>query len=123
MNVELIPSFDCLRVAFIVACMYTGIGVFRLGWLMKFLGHPVIGGFMTGASLVIGMGQVKYVLGFKIAMGSSTKIQDYMYAYTANMNQFRWQEYIMGVTCIFIQVFFKVSLYVCMDGLFHYDMA
>jgi sulfate transporter 4 len=33
---------------------------------MKFLGHAVIGGFMTGAAITIGIGQLKYVLGFKV---------------------------------------------------------
>ena len=63
---------------------------------------------MSGAAITIGSGQVKYVLGFKINMGSSTRFQDYMQQYINNMNQFRWQEYIMGVTCIFLLVVFKV---------------
>ena len=72
--------------------MYTGIGVLRMGWLMKFLSHSVIGGFMSGAAITIGVGQIKYILGFKINMGSSTRIQDYFAQYIQNMHQFRWQE-------------------------------
>ena len=40
-------------------------------------------------------------------MGSSTRLQDYLNQYFSKMNQMRWQEYIMGVTFIFILVCFK----------------
>ena len=98
--------------------MYTGIGLLRMGWLMKFLGHSVIGGFMSGAAITIGIGQVKYILGFKISMGASTRLNDYMQQYINNMHQFRWQEYIMGITCIFILIFFKVLSVKSLDPCF-----
>jgi MFS superfamily sulfate permease-like transporter len=41
----------------------TGVGILRLGWLTHYLSHAVISGFMTGASITIGMSQVKYLLG------------------------------------------------------------
>ena len=75
---------------------------------MKFLSHSVIGGFMSGAAITIGLGQAKYIFGFKIVMGSSTQLQLYLQQYVQNMNQLRWQEYIMGITCIFILIAFKV---------------
>ena len=40
-------------------------------------------------------------------MGSSTRLQDYLNQYFSKMNQMRWQEYIMGVTFIFILIGFK----------------
>jgi SulP family sulfate permease len=46
-----------------VACLYTAIGVLRLGFLIRFLSHAVITGFTSGAALVIAAGQVKYLLG------------------------------------------------------------
>ncbi|GAX72884.1 hypothetical protein CEUSTIGMA_g339.t1 [Chlamydomonas eustigma] len=63
-----------IQLAFIVACIYTGIGLLQLGWLMKFLSHPVVGGFMSGAAITNGLGQAKYVFGFKISMGPSTRL-------------------------------------------------
>ncbi|GAX84213.1 hypothetical protein CEUSTIGMA_g11636.t1 [Chlamydomonas eustigma] len=96
-----------IQVAFIVACLYTAIGLLRMGWIMKFLSHSVISGFMTGAAVTIGIGQVKYVLGYSISMGSSTALQNYIQQYAANIWQLRWQEYIMGITCMFVLVFFK----------------
>jgi sulfate transporter 4 len=39
----------------------------KLGFLVSFLGHPVISGFTSGAAIIIGLSQVKYVLGFSVA--------------------------------------------------------
>lgn len=98
------------QLAFIVACLYTGIGVLQMGWLTKFLGHAIISGFMSGAAITIGSGQVKYILGYKINMiNGSTKWQDYWYEYTKKARNLRWQEYIMGVMFIYILVLFKYS--------------
>ncbi|GAX84215.1 hypothetical protein CEUSTIGMA_g11638.t1 [Chlamydomonas eustigma] len=96
-----------IQVAFIVACLYTAVGLLRMGWMMKFLSHSVISGFMTGAAITIGIGQAKYVLGYSISMGSSTALQNYIQQYAANIWQLRWQEYIMGITCIYVLVLFK----------------
>lgn len=38
--------------------MYTAVGVLQLGWVTNFLSHSVIAGFMTGASVIIGLSQV-----------------------------------------------------------------
>jgi MFS superfamily sulfate permease-like transporter len=47
-----------IQVAFLVACMYTGVGVLRLGFIVRFLSHSVITGFTSGAAVIIGMSQV-----------------------------------------------------------------
>jgi len=40
--------------------------VFRLGFLITFLGHPVTSGFTTGAAIIIGLSQLKYFLGYHL---------------------------------------------------------
>ncbi len=47
------------QVAFLAGCLYTLVGVLRLGWLTNFLSHSVISGFMTGASVIIGLSQAR----------------------------------------------------------------
>lgn len=52
---------DCLihsQVAFIAGCLYTAVGILKLGWLTNFLSHSVISGFMSGASVIIALSQV-----------------------------------------------------------------
>lgn len=41
-------------------------GVFRLGFLVNFLSHPVISGFTSAAALIIGFSQLKNLLGINI---------------------------------------------------------
>jgi hypothetical protein len=54
------PHFGALQViqlAFLVACMYTGVGVLRLGFMVRFLSHSVITGFTSGAQAGGGVGR------------------------------------------------------------------
>lgn len=60
-------------------------GVFRLGFIVQFLSHPVISGFTSAAALIIGLSQLKHLLGvdlerskniFVILWGAISKIQN-----------------------------------------------
>lgn len=42
------------------------LGVFRLGFLVNFLSHPVISGFTSAAAIIIGLSQLKHLLGIQI---------------------------------------------------------
>ena len=42
------------------------LGVFRLGFIVNFLSHPVISGFTSAAALIIGFSQLKHLLGVNI---------------------------------------------------------
>ena len=41
-------------------------GVFRLGFLTRYLSDPLISGFTVGASFVVFTSQVKYIFGLKV---------------------------------------------------------
>jgi MFS superfamily sulfate permease-like transporter len=47
------------QLAFLVSILYTGVGILRLGFLIRLLSHPVTTGFTSGAAVIIGMSQVK----------------------------------------------------------------
>jgi len=60
-------------------------GVFRLGFVVQFLSHPVISGFTSAAALIIGLSQLKHLLGvdlerskniFVILWGAVSNIQN-----------------------------------------------
>lgn len=53
--------------------------------------------------------QVKYIFGVKITMGSSTRLQDYLAQYLSQIRNLRWEEFVMGVTCMIILIAFRVS--------------
>lgn len=61
---------DYIAMAIMLAAMVGAIqlllGIFRLGFLVNFLSHPVISGFTSAAALIIGLSQLKHLLGVSI---------------------------------------------------------
>ncbi len=55
-----------LTLAFMVGAVQFLMGAFRLGFLVNFLSHPVISGFTSAAAIIIGLSQLKHLLGIKI---------------------------------------------------------
>jgi len=56
-----------ILLALMVGIMQLMLGVLRLGFLVNFLSHPVISGFTSAAALIIGLNQLKHLLGLEIA--------------------------------------------------------
>ena len=56
-----------IALAFIVGAIQFLLGIFRLGFLVNFLSHPVISGFTSAAALIIGLSQLKHLLGVELA--------------------------------------------------------
>ena len=83
-----------MQVSFIVGIMYLGLGILRLGFVTNFLSHPVISGFTSGAAIIIGFSQVKYMLGYHIER--SEHIYELLYYTFANIKQFDYRVFIMG---------------------------
>jgi SulP family sulfate permease len=52
-----------ILLAFMVGAIQLLLGIFRLGFLVNFLSHPVISGFTSAAALIIGFSQLKYLMG------------------------------------------------------------
>merc|ERR1719329_1065362 len=55
-----------ILVSFTVGVLQIGASILRLGFIVSFLGHPVTSGFTSGAAIIIGLSQVKYMLGYDI---------------------------------------------------------
>jgi sulfate permease, SulP family len=55
-----------ITLALMVGLIQFLLGVFRLGFLVNFLSHPVISGFTSAAALIIGLSQLKHLLGVDI---------------------------------------------------------
>lgn len=55
-----------ILLALMVGILQFSLGVFRLGFLVNFLSHPVISGFTSAAALIIGLSQLKHLLGIDI---------------------------------------------------------
>ncbi len=61
-------SFAIL-LALMVGLIQLAMGIFKLGFLVNFLSHPVIAGFTSAAAIIIGFSQLKHLLGISIPRG------------------------------------------------------
>lgn len=57
------------QLAFLIGCFFLIFGILRLGFLSHLLSHSVINGFIMGSAILITVGQIKHLLGIKIANG------------------------------------------------------
>ena len=56
-----------LVLAALSGVMLIAMGVLRLGFLVNFLSHPVISGFITASGILIAISQLKHILGVEAA--------------------------------------------------------
>lgn len=63
-------------------------GVLRLGFLVNFLSKPVISGFTSAAALIIGLNQLKHVLG--VNLDRSNNIFKIMYQAAERVGEINW---------------------------------
>lgn len=52
--------------ALMVGAIQLGMGLLRAGFLVNFMSHPVISGFTSAAALIIGLSQLKHLLGLDL---------------------------------------------------------
>lgn len=77
--------FYAITVAFLVGLVQFGMGVFRLGFLVNFLSHPVISGFTSAAAIIIGLSQLKHLL--RVNLPNTEHIQEMVVAIANNIGQ------------------------------------
>lgn len=89
-----------LTLAFLVGLIQFGMGLFRLGFVVNFLSHPVINGFTSAAAIIIGLSQVKHLL--RINLPNSEHVQEMILAIFQNIGDIHWITFGIGVIGIII---------------------
>ena len=75
-----------ILLAFMVGVIQFSMGFFRLGFLVNFLSHPVITGFTSAAAIIIGLSQLKHLLGFSIPKGHAHETLLYVIEHIGHTN-------------------------------------
>mmetsp|Transcript_39572 Transcript_39572/g.58781 ORF Transcript_39572/g.58781 Transcript_39572/m.58781 type:complete len:732 (-) Transcript_39572:383-2578(-) len=87
-----------IQTAFLVGVAYIIMGLLRLGFVTVFLSHAVVSGFTTGAAVIIGMSQVKYIFGYDVERS------DRLHVVLANiidgLDQFNYKTFLMGMSSV-----------------------
>lgn len=94
-----------ITLALMVGLIQLLMGVFRLGFLVNFLSHPVISGFTSAAALIIGFSQLKHLLGVQIPR--SNYIHEIIINAFTNAAAINWITVGIGVVAIGIILLIK----------------
>ncbi len=94
-----------LTLAFLVGAVQFLMGVFRLGFLVNFLSHPVISGFTSAAAIIIGLSQLKHLLGIKIP--NSEHAHEIVIAAAQHIGETNLMALGIGLAAIFVIKFSK----------------
>ena len=89
-----------ITLAFMVGLLQFLLGVFRLGFLVNFLSHPVISGFTSAAALIIGLSQLKHLLG--ISIPNSHHVHEIIGNAISQFSAINWITFAIGIMGIFI---------------------
>lgn len=95
-----------LTLAFLVGLIQFAMGLFRFGFVVNFLSHPVINGFTSAAAIIIGLSQVKHL--FRIDLPRTEHIQDTVVAIVQNIDGIHWITFLIGLGGILIIRFGKL---------------
>ncbi len=84
-----------ITTALIAGLIQILLGLFRLGFLINFLSHPVISGFTSAAALIIGLSQLKNLLG--IEASGSNQIHTILTQVWDNIGQINYPTLFIGL--------------------------
>ncbi len=94
-----------ITLALIIGIVQFLLGLFRLGFLVNFLSHPVISGFTSAAALIIGLSQLKHLLGVDIPR--SHHIHEILLNAFEQFSDINWLTFGVGIIGIAVIIFTK----------------
>ena len=104
-NYQSIYNQLAIQTSLLVALVYIAMGIFRMGFITIFLSHAVISGFTSGAAVIIGMSQFKFLVGYSIP--NTKTIVELMEGVFSNVGDFNYKTFLLGSGCIFALVSVK----------------
>ena len=96
-----------LTLALLVGLIQAIMGIFRLGFVVNFLSHPVLAGFTSAAAIVIGFSQFKHLLGLSMPSLDFVNTVSYTGTHLSETNRITL---VIGLTGIIILFYFKYAL-------------
>ena len=94
-----------ISLAFIVGSFQLIMALFKLSFIATFLCKPIINGFVSAVAIIIGFGQLKYLLG--ISLSQTSQIQNILIDIYNNINQINFPTLYLGLSSIIIIIFAK----------------
>lgn len=89
-----------ILLAFMMGLIQLVLGIFRMGFLVNFLSKPVINGFTSAAALIIGLNQLKHLIGVDLERNNNIFI--IIYQAIEQFASIEWLTVVIGVVAIII---------------------
>ena len=96
---------SAILLAFLSGIIQFLLGLFKMGFLVSFLSKPLIKGFTSGAAIIIGLSQIKHILG--VSLHQSNKIQLFAISLLKSEMAIHYPTLMIGVISIFILLILK----------------
>ncbi|WP_041601243.1 SulP family inorganic anion transporter [Halobacillus halophilus] len=94
-----------LLLSLMVGVIQLSMGLLRLGFVVNFLSHAVISGFTSAAALIIGLSQLKNLIGVDLA--GQKNIFIIMSDAVTRISEINWTTFAIGIGSILLLVIFK----------------
>jgi len=104
-NYQTLYNQMAIQTSFLVGVTNIFMGIARLGFVTIFMSHAVISGFTTGAAVIIGMSQVKYIFGYEVER--SDRIYEILRNIFKNISEFNYKTFLVGTLSILALVTMK----------------
>ncbi len=88
-----------ILLAFMIGVIQFVMGIFRLGFIVNFLAHPVISGFTSAAAFIIGFSQLKHLLGINLPRG---KVHEILLGVLDHIDKIHLPTLLLGLSAILI---------------------
>ncbi|XXG65253.1 hypothetical protein AAC387_Pa05g3004 [Persea americana] len=86
---------------FFAGVLEATLGIFRLGFIIDFLSHATIEGFMAGAAIVVCLQQLKGILGLE-HFTTETDLISVMRSVFSQRHKWRWETAVLGCSFLFL---------------------
>lgn len=94
-----------IALAMLIGAIQIVLGLLKMGFIVNYLSKPVISGFTSAVAIIIGLSQLKHLLG--VEMNRSAKIQDLIVNAAQQIPNINWPTFIIGVLGIIVLFFLK----------------
>lgn len=94
-----------ITLALMVGLIQFSLGILKLGFLVNFLSHPVITGFTSAAAIIIGLSQLKNLLGIEIS--NNQYLQDIIRSVIQQAENIHWMTFLIGAIGISFLLLFN----------------
>ena len=91
--------------AFLVGAIQLLMGLFRMGFIISFLSKPVIIGFTSAAAVIIGLSQLKYIMG--IELSQSNQLHIFIQSLINSNSSLHFMTIIISITSLVLMLLIK----------------